>query len=112
MVSHLPKKTPNNTATTNTTSPKQRDLSRIQRNKANLCDWYGGDGENGPSIPERIMVDTVENDEDIVPILEAPPVAATVKFSDMTTDTTKPIINTLPYYTGFKEVIKRTRRKE
>lgn len=61
------KEKPNDTATTNTTSPKQRDLSHIQRNKGKLCDWYGGDGENWPSVPERIMVDTVEENKGIVP---------------------------------------------
>ena len=89
MVSQLPKNPPNNTAKTDTPSPKQRNLSRIQRNKTKFCDGYDSDGEDGPLVLERIMVKTVKEDEDIFPTLEPPPVAATVMLLDTTTDTTK-----------------------
>ena len=54
-----------------------------------FCDGYDSDGESRPFIPDRIMVKTVEEEEDIVPTLEAPPVKVTVIFPDKATDTTK-----------------------
>ena len=66
--------------------------------------------EGGPFVPARIMVKTVKEDKDIVPILEPPPVVATVMLPDTSIDRTKSIVNPIPYCTGFQE-IKRTRRE-
>ena len=38
----------NDTAKTNTPSPKQRDLSYIQRNEAKFCDEYDNDKKVSP----------------------------------------------------------------
>ena len=83
------KNPPNNTTTADTLSPKQRYFSFIQRNEAKFCDGYDSDGNSGPFVPKRIVVKTVEKDKDIVPILEAPPMAVTVMFPDTVTDSTK-----------------------
>ena len=66
--------------------------------------------ESGPFVPARIMVKTVKEDKDVVPILEPPPVAATIMFPDTSIDKTKSIVNPLLYCTRFKE-IKRTRKE-
>ena len=63
---------PPNDTTTNTPSQKQIDLSCVHRNEAKFCEGYGSDGENGPFVPERIMVKTVEKGNDIIPTLETP----------------------------------------
>ena len=62
--------------------------------KQSFVTMYGTSSDCGsePFVLERTKVKKVEEDKDIVPILEAPPVAAIVMFSDMATDTT----NTTP----------------
>ena len=58
---------PNNTNTNNTPiSPKMRDLSYTQGAKAAFCDRYDSDGNNGLFVPASIMVETVEEDNNII----------------------------------------------
>ena len=80
---------PNDTAETDTPSPKQRDLSYFRKNEEKFSEGYDSDGESGPFIPDKIMVETVQDEMDIVPTLEGPPVIVTEMFSDPMTDTTK-----------------------
>ena len=81
------KNPPKDTAETDTPSLKQRDLSYIRKNKEKFGDGYDSDGEIGPFVPETIMVETVEEDDDIVPTREQSPKAVTVMFPDTATDT-------------------------
>ena len=41
-------------------SPKQRGVSHIQREETKFCDGNDSDGENVAFVPERIMVEAVE----------------------------------------------------
>ena len=80
---------PNNTTDNNTPSPQMRDLSYIQNTEKRFDKGYDSDSEDGPFVPEQIPVETVQEDDDIVPTLTVPPVAPTVMFPDTPTDTTK-----------------------
>ena len=62
--------------------PKMRELSFILGAKAVFCDGYDSDDNNGPFVPASIMIETVEEDNNIIPALESPPVVETVMFLD------------------------------
>ena len=65
-----------------------------------FCDGYNKDGEIGPFVLERIRVETVKEEEDIVLTLEGPPVAAIVMFLDMTNNTTQTAATNDDYLEG------------
>ena len=82
------KNQPKDTTKTDRHAKSKAERSFFNSNKQREVWWrYDSDGENGPYIPETIMVKTVKED-DIVPTREQPPVAVTVMFPDPTTDTT------------------------
>ena len=80
---------PNSTTNNNTPSPKMRDLSYIQNTKKRFDKGYDRDWEDGPFVHPQILVETVQEDDNIVHTLTVPSVAPAVMFPDTATDTTK-----------------------